>query len=94
MSESERSASSRRRPGRASGATRPAPATTKYRKLSHRFVPTALLSEDELEAIHNASLTILEEMGMDFMHEEARARLKQAGADVDQIGRASCRERV
>jgi trimethylamine:corrinoid methyltransferase-like protein len=31
-----------------------------------------MVSEDELEAIHTASLQILEEMGMDFMH-EARA---------------------
>jgi trimethylamine--corrinoid protein Co-methyltransferase len=41
-----------------------------------------MVSEDELESIHNASLTILEEMGMDFMHEEAREILKKAGADV------------
>jgi trimethylamine--corrinoid protein Co-methyltransferase len=41
-----------------------------------------MVSEDELEAIHNASLTILEEMGMDFMHPGAREILKKAGADV------------
>ena len=83
MSESERAGSVRRRAGRSSGAVRTAPSTLKYRKLKHRFAPTPVVSEDELEAIHNASLTILEEMGMDFMHEEARARLKAAGADVD-----------
>ncbi len=83
MIESERPAATRRRPGRASGAVRVAPSTLKYRKLKHRFPTTPVLSEDELEAIHNASLTILEEMGMDFMHVEARERLKQAGADVD-----------
>jgi trimethylamine--corrinoid protein Co-methyltransferase len=82
MSESERSAGTRRRGGRASGVIRSAPPTTRYRKLRHRFPPTPVLSEDELEAIHEASLTILEEMGMDFMHEGARAMLKQAGADV------------
>jgi trimethylamine--corrinoid protein Co-methyltransferase len=82
MSESERSAGTRRRPGRASGVTRAALSTTKYRKLQHRFASTPVVSEDELEAIHEASLTILEEMGMDFMHVEARAMLKQAGADV------------
>lgn len=82
MSESERAAGTRRRGGRGSGMVRSAPATLKYRKLRHRFPTTPVLSEDELEAIHDASLTILEEMGMDFMHAEARAMLKKAGADV------------
>ena len=83
MSESEKAGGVRRRAGRSSGAVRTAPSTLKYRKLKHRFPTTPVVSEDELEAIHQASLTILEEMGMDFMHEEARARLKAAGADVD-----------
>ena len=72
----------RRRTGRASGSIRVSPPTTKYRKLKHRFPHTPVVSEDELEAIHAASLTILEEMGMDFMHEGAREILKKAGADV------------
>ncbi|MCY7307068.1 MAG: trimethylamine methyltransferase family protein, partial [Rhodoferax sp.] len=72
----------RRRAGRSSGSIRVAPPTTKYRKLKHRFPHTPVVSEDELEAIHDASLTILEEMGMDFMHEGAREILKKAGADV------------
>ena len=72
----------RRRTGRSSGTVRAALSTTKYRKLQHRFPQTPVVSEDELEAIHNASLTILEEIGMDFMHPEARAILKKAGADV------------
>jgi trimethylamine--corrinoid protein Co-methyltransferase len=59
-----------------------APSTVKYRSLKHRFPATPVVSEDELEAIHDASLTILEEMGMDFMHVEAREILKKAGADV------------
>jgi trimethylamine--corrinoid protein Co-methyltransferase len=79
---SGRSASPRRRGGRGSGTVRTAPSTEKYRKLSHRFPPTPVVSEDELESIHNTSLTILEEMGMDFMHPQARDILKQAGADV------------
>jgi trimethylamine--corrinoid protein Co-methyltransferase len=35
-----------------------------------------------LEAIHQTSLQILEEMGMDFMHDGAREILRQAGAEV------------
>lgn len=73
---------SRRRPGRAERAARPAPSTARYRQLQHRFAPTAVVSEDELEAIHLTSLQILEEMGMDFMHEGAREILRQAGAEV------------
>ena len=76
------SAPARRRAGRASGTVRAALSTTKYRKLQHRFPTTPVVSEDELEAIHDASLTILEEMGMDFMHGGAREILKNAGADV------------
>jgi trimethylamine--corrinoid protein Co-methyltransferase len=72
----------RRRPARAERAARAAPSTQRYRNLSNRFVPTAVVSEDELEAIHQTSLLILEEMGVDFMHEGARAILKKAGADV------------
>ena len=43
---------------------------------------TELLSEDQIEAIHNASLTVLEEIGMDIILPEARERMKAAGADV------------
>jgi trimethylamine---corrinoid protein Co-methyltransferase len=76
------SAPARRRQGRGSGTIRVAPSTVKYRNLKHRLPPSPMVSDDELEAIHNASLTILEEMGMDFMHPGARAILKKAGADV------------
>ena len=48
------------------------------------FSPVAAVSEDQLEAIHQASLTILAEIGMDFLHQEAKAILKEAGADVDE----------
>jgi trimethylamine---corrinoid protein Co-methyltransferase len=72
----------RRGGGRGTGVARALPSTAKYRSLKHRFPPTPVVSEDELEAIHDASLTILEEMGMDFMHAGAREILKKAGADV------------
>ena len=53
------------------------------RKLKHYFPPTNLLSADEIESIHLASLKVLKEIGMDFMHDDARAMLKSAGASVD-----------
>ena len=80
--EAPATAAPRRRAGRGSGTVRVAPSTVKYRNLKHRFPATPVVSDDELEAIHDASLTILEEMGMDFMHVEAREILKKAGADV------------
>jgi trimethylamine--corrinoid protein Co-methyltransferase len=42
-----------------------------------------LIDEEQLEAIHQASLEILSEIGMDFAHEGARRMLAEAGARVD-----------
>jgi trimethylamine--corrinoid protein Co-methyltransferase len=42
-----------------------------------------LVSEEQLEAIHDASLTILEEIGMDFLDPGARDMLAKAGARVE-----------
>jgi trimethylamine--corrinoid protein Co-methyltransferase len=47
------------------------------------FQPVALISADQLESIHQASLTVLKEIGIDFLHDEAKAMLKNIGADVD-----------
>ena len=47
------------------------------------FKPIELLSADEVESIHQASLTILKDMGIEFMCSEARNILARAGADVD-----------
>jgi trimethylamine--corrinoid protein Co-methyltransferase len=47
------------------------------------FAPLELVSADELEAIHMTALTILKEVGLDFLHAGARRILKAAGADVD-----------
>ena len=48
-----------------------------------RLAPTAAVSADELEAIHQASLVLLRDTGMDFLHAEARRMLAAAGAEVD-----------
>src|SRR5215471_18692368 len=47
-----------------------------------RYKPIEAVSADELEAIHLASLRVLEEIGIDFLHEGAREILKTAGAAV------------
>jgi trimethylamine--corrinoid protein Co-methyltransferase len=43
----------------------------------------SIVSADEIEAIHHASLRVLSEIGMDFTLPEARDILRKAGATVD-----------
>lgn len=48
-----------------------------------RILPAVdLASADELEAIHTASLKLLRETGINVLHDEARQRMQEAGADV------------
>jgi trimethylamine--corrinoid protein Co-methyltransferase len=47
-----------------------------------RIRPTEILSEDEIESIHLASLRILSELGMDFLDPDAREALRAAGAET------------
>jgi trimethylamine---corrinoid protein Co-methyltransferase len=68
----------RRRNRDAGAASEPAP----FEQPFNPYEPVRALSDDQLEAIHDASLTILEEIGMDFLHADARRILKDAGADV------------
>jgi trimethylamine--corrinoid protein Co-methyltransferase len=53
------------------------------RKTVRRFPAMELLSRDEIESIHYASLRVLSEIGMDFTLPEARDLLKGAGAKVE-----------
>ena len=53
-----------------------------FRQLKIPFPPTRLISDDELESIHLASLRVLKEIGVDVLHEGARAIMKAHGADV------------
>ena len=49
-----------------------------------KFPPLELLDADQLETIHQASLEILRDIGMEIMSADARKILKQAGADVNE----------
>ncbi len=53
-----------------------------FRQLKNPLQPTRLVSDDELEAIHLASLRVLREIGVDVLHEKARRIMKAHGADV------------
>ncbi len=48
-----------------------------------KYAPTEVVSADELESIHLASLRILETIGMDFLDAEARRMLTEAGAETE-----------
>lgn len=72
----------RRRGGGRGGERVRKPSGTSYLGLVNNRPKVDLLSADALEAIHNASLQVLEEVGMDIMLAEARDRMKAAGADV------------
>lgn len=76
------------RRGRRDGGRRPGAAERKIDQLAYaqprmRLKPVEIVSADELESIHQASLQVLEEIGMEFLLPEAREMLRKAGALVD-----------
>lgn len=70
------------RRGGSVGGRNPVPQLPR-RKLKRLFPAMEIVSADELESIHHASLKVLSEIGMDFTLPEARDMLKKAGAKVD-----------
>ncbi len=80
--EGARRTSGRRGAARSAGRSTAKVDQLPWLHLSNPFPAQGLVSEDALEAIHQASLTLLEEFGMDFLLPEARELLKAAGADV------------
>jgi trimethylamine---corrinoid protein Co-methyltransferase len=68
----------RRRERRTAGGFKQLP----WRTYRNPYKPIEVLSADQLEAVHNTSLRILEEHGMEFLDDEALGLLKAAGADV------------
>ena len=73
-------ARARRRPRRKPSDDNP---LLPWRALKNRFPPTEILSEDQIEAIHLASLRVLTEHGMKFLSRRARDLLAAAGAEAD-----------
>ena len=54
-----------------------------WRQPKRHFKPIELLSSDEVESIHLASLRVLEEIGIEIVYPEARSIFEEAGAKVD-----------
>ena len=48
-----------------------------------RYRPVEVVSADELEAVHRASLRVLAEIGMDLLDADAREILRRAGAELE-----------
>jgi trimethylamine--corrinoid protein Co-methyltransferase len=55
-----------------------------YRQVVNRYKPMEVLNEEQVEEIHNASLGILETIGLKVWGDEARALYKSFGATVDE----------
>ncbi|MGF1503157.1 MAG: trimethylamine methyltransferase family protein [Paracoccaceae bacterium] len=77
-------AAARRRAGRGTRARRASAPTLSLARIAHPYAPLALFDEDEIEAIHLTAMRILEELGIELLSADARARLAAAGAEVDE----------
>ena len=73
----------RRRGRRAAAGIRQLP----WRRLVNPYRPIEILSADEVETIHTASLRILSEIGMEVLGDRALDALARAGATVDRSSR-------
>jgi trimethylamine--corrinoid protein Co-methyltransferase len=54
-----------------------------WRNLKNPYKPIEVLSADQVETIHLASLQVLEDLGIEFLSDNALDCLEAAGADVD-----------
>ncbi len=57
--------------------------TMPFRQLRHPLPPLEFISAEQVEQLHDASLRILEEVGLDFLDAEALDIWHRAGAKVD-----------
>lgn len=58
--------------------------THPFKQPTNSWSPYEILNQEQLQTIHNASIHILENTGIDFMDDEALAIWTKAGAKVDQ----------
>ncbi len=55
-----------------------------YRHLRNPFAPARVFSDDQVAALHEAALAILETQGMKVLSADARSRFQNAGATIDE----------
>lgn len=70
------------RSGRAARIQNQKAVQTRLAPVTRRLMPLEVLDADAIERIHDASLSILEEVGIDFRDPVALDHWRQAGADV------------
>lgn len=73
-----------RRRGRTGEAGSESSRRPNYRSLKNAFLPQPVFSDDQVVAIHDTALRVLEELGIKVLLPEARAIFAQAGALVDE----------
>ena len=74
-----------RRRSATAAATAPAPERSRaYRRLINPYDPLRVYSDDQVAAIHDAALSVLETKGMKVLSAIGRQRFKDAGATVDE----------
>jgi trimethylamine--corrinoid protein Co-methyltransferase len=55
-----------------------------FKPLKNPYSPLEIISQDQIETIHHASLRILKEIGLTVIDPDSRHRLKDIGCDVDE----------
>ncbi len=53
------------------------------RSLTNPYSPISVLSEESLEMIHDSSIRILEQIGLEILNDRARALMVEHGAEID-----------
>ncbi len=61
--------------------------TIPFRQLRNPYAPLEVLSEEQIEQIHEASMQILEDVGLRWLDDEALDLWEKAGAKVDRAAR-------
>jgi trimethylamine--corrinoid protein Co-methyltransferase len=74
----------RRRPAAAENTHAVFDRTRSYRKLRNPFTPMRVFSDDQVHAIHEAALSMLESQGMKVLSANARRIYREAGCSVDE----------
>src|SRR5512133_2400828 len=74
----------RREGGRPRRSTSAALPQLPWRDVRNPYRPLDVLSDDQLEAIHQSSLRILAELGIELMSPHARALMRAYGAETDE----------
>jgi trimethylamine--corrinoid protein Co-methyltransferase len=60
---------------------------TPFRQLRNPWPPLELIGPEQVEQLHEAAMNILENIGLEFLDDEALDIWQQAGAKVDRAAR-------